>query len=201
MLIFVGFNVNAVRIGQTSCGCFGAVTVSPWNALLLDVGLLVVLGVWAVVDRNVRNIRQMASESAAFAVGYGGSAALWLIAVSLTFGSTATARAALRGDCVFLDPGVLDFGPVPGGETAEQTITVRNTGPDSVRLIGGTSNCSCTLIPDLPATIPPGEACRLRVFMRFPVNPGAFEVTGVLWTDSSTNETLPVRLRGRSVGP
>jgi hypothetical protein len=45
-VIFVGFNLNAIRIGQASCGCFGAVTVSPWGALVLDLAALALLTVW-----------------------------------------------------------------------------------------------------------------------------------------------------------
>src|SRR4051812_4692196 len=51
-LVFVAYNLHAIRIGQASCGCFGAVQTSPWAALVIDLCALVALAVWAVADRR-----------------------------------------------------------------------------------------------------------------------------------------------------
>ena len=146
-------------------------------------------------------MRRGLPDAAAFLAGFGLTSAAWLAAVSVGFGSTAAARAALHGDRVFLVSPVVDFGAVPAGTATEQVLVVHNAGPGDVRVVGGTSNCACTLIPDLPATIPPGESRGLLIRMNAPAGPGAFQTNAVLWTDSPTNETIPVLLRGRSVGP
>ena len=78
---------------------------------------------------------------------------------------------------------------------------MRNTSAVEVRVVGGTSNCACTLIPDLPATIPPGDTLKLKIHVNVPAGPGAFKIYAVLRTDSPTNETIPVVLQGRGVGP
>jgi hypothetical protein len=200
-LAFAGLNLNTARIGLASCGCFGMVSVSPWYALALDGGVLGVLTLWAFLVRDVRSVRRGLPDAAAFLLGFALTAAVWLSIVHLGFGSTAAAKAALRGDKVFLEPPVIDFGTVPGGIAAEQQFVIHNSGPDAIRVIGGTSNCACTLIPDLPATVSPGESRQLRVRMNVPASSGAFQTNAVLWTDSPTNETIPVLLRGRSVGP
>jgi len=201
LLAFAGFNLNSLRIGQTSCGCFGAVAVSPWKALVLDVGVLAALAVWAGIDRRALTLRKAIPEATAFLLGFALSAVLWVVPVHLTFGSAEAVRARLRGDQVFLEPAALDFGMVSARTVAEAVLLVRNTGPGDVRVIGGTSNCFCTLLPDLPAIVPPNQACPLRVRLGVPARPGEFQFTAVLWTDSPINDAILVPLRGRSVGP
>jgi hypothetical protein len=199
--VFVGFNLNAIWIGQATCGCFGPVMASPWNALVLDLVVLALLTVWIVLDRDARKLWRALPDTAGFLGGFCLAAATELALVSIGFGSTAAARAALRGDEVFLESPVMNVGSVPVNSASVQMLVVHNSGLRDVRVVGGTSNCACTLIPDLPATIPPGESGRLRIWMNVPAGPGAFQINAVLWTDSPTNETIPVVLRGRGVGP
>lgn len=198
---FLGYNFHGLRIGQTSCGCFGAVSVRPGDALAPDVAVLVLLSVWAVVDPAVRLGAATVRQAGGFLTGYAAAAAAWLLPAHLLFGSVEAAAAAVRGDAVFVEPAVLDFGPQPAGTAAEAVLTVRASGRQPVRLIGGTSNCSCTLLPDLPAVVPAGGTCQLRVQLTVPHGAGTYQVRAVLWTDSQTNDMLPVAIRGRSVGP
>jgi hypothetical protein len=199
--VFVGFNLRAIWIGQASCGCFGAVTVSPWGALVLDLGVLALLATWVWLDRETRILRTSARGTVGFLLGFGLAVAIMFGVVSIGFGSVAGARAYLRRDELYLDPPVVDLGRVPAGEASERVISVYNPGSSDVRVVGGTASCACTLIQDLPATIPPGQSRTLRVSVKAPTSAGAFQVRAVLWTDSSTNQTAPVLLRGRSVGP
>jgi hypothetical protein len=198
--VFVGFNFRAIWIGQASCGCFGAVKVSPWGALVLDLGALALLTVWACRDRETRALRTSAPDAGGFLLSFGLAVGLFLGVVSIGFGSVAGARASLRGDEVFLDPPLVDLGTVPAGEVSEKLLTVFNAGRGDVRVLGGTSNCACTLIRDLPVTIPPGQSVSLRISVKTPPSTGAFQFQAILWTDSSINETVPVHVRGRSVG-
>jgi hypothetical protein len=198
---FLGYNLHGLLVGQTSCGCFGAVTVRPGQALALDAAVLVLLSVWAAVDPGARLGASTVRQAGSFLAGYAAAAALWLLPAHLLFGSVEAAAAAVRGDAVFVEPAVLDFGAQPAGTAAEATLTVRATRRQPVRLVGGTSNCSCTLLPDLPAAVPAGGSCRLRVRLTVPRGTGAYQVRAVLWTDSETNDVLPVAIRGRSVGP
>lgn len=112
--IFVGFNLNAIRIGQASCGCFGAVTVSPWGALVLDLVALALLTAWAWLDREARDLRASAPDTGGFLLGFGLAVVVLLAVVSVGFGSVSAVRASLRGDEVYLDPPAVDFGTMPG---------------------------------------------------------------------------------------
>jgi hypothetical protein len=200
-LTFAIYNVDSIRIGQASCGCFGSVPLSPWTALAMDVAVLVLLAVWGVLYRDTLSIREGIPDVVAFSGGMALTALIWLVVVHVGFGSTAAMWSALRGDHMFLETPVVDFGPVPGGQAAEHHLVIRNSSVADIRVIGGTSNCACTLIPDLPTTVAPGESRRLLVRVGVPRTSGAFQFHAVLWTDSQTNEAIPVLLRGRSVGP
>jgi hypothetical protein len=39
-LVVAGFSLYLGLMGQSSCGCFGRIHVSPWNAFALDVACL-----------------------------------------------------------------------------------------------------------------------------------------------------------------
>lgn len=198
---FAVYNMDSIRVGQASCGCFGSVPMSPWNALALDVAVLALLALWATLNRDTRSVRQGLPDVVAFSGGIAVTSLIWLMVVHVGFGSTAAMWSALRGDHMFLETSVVDFGPVPSGQAAEHHLVIRNSSAADIRVIGGTSNCACTLIPDLPTTVAPGESRRLLVRMNVPRTSGAFQINAVLWTDSQTNEAIPVLLRGRSVGP
>ncbi|HKB05249.1 MAG TPA: MauE/DoxX family redox-associated membrane protein [Gemmataceae bacterium] len=199
--VFVGFNLHAIWIGQASCGCFGAVTVSPWGALVLDLVALALLVAWAWRDRETRALRASAPDAAAFLLGFGLAGAVLLTVAGVGFGSVAGARASLRGDEIYLDPPAVDLGAVRAGESRESLVTVFNAGPGDLRVVGGTANCACTLIQELPATIPPGQSRSLRISVKAPASTGAFGFQATLWTDSPTNQAIPVLVRGRSVEP
>ena len=83
-------------------------------------------------------------------------------ASSLVFGSVEVAVAKLRGESLSVTPYV-DFGSGKPGEALEATATVTNYTDAPVRLIGGTSDCSCATIEDFPLTIPPGERASFRL--------------------------------------
>jgi hypothetical protein len=177
------------------------VRTSPWIALAVDLAALSALFSQVALDGRARVGRRGVSDAAAFLGGFALTAGLWLVAIYVFFGTTEAARAALRGDAVFLEPTVLDFGSVPAGTDAERILIVRNAGSADLRLIGGTSSCACTVILDRPARVTPGDGYQLRVRLNVPADPGLFQIHAVLWTDSAINETLPVVLRGRSVEP
>lgn len=167
----------------------------------MDLAALALLATWAWRDRETRTLRASAPEAAGFLLGFGLTVAVLLSVTSVGFGSVAGARASLRGDEVYLDPPTVDLATVSGGETTGSWINVFNASRGDVRVVGGTANCACTLIPDLPVTIPPGQSWSLQIWVKAPTDAGVFRLRATLWTDSPTNQTIPVLLRGRSVGP
>ena len=140
------------------------------------------------------------SGSAAFVGGVGLVAAAWT-AVALTFGSTSLALAALRGEPAAAAASTLDFGAVAAGEFATQSATIHNTSADEVWVVGGTADCSCTTLNDLPVMVPPGESRPVSIRLRFPAEPGRVGCRCTLWTNTPSRDVVVITLHGRCVGP
>lgn len=166
-------------VGQTSCGCFGRVTVSPWYAFGLDVLVLVALLVGRPdlkpLWENPRRGLTAALLPAAWGLaGMALVACLLLGAAHFGFGSVPAALAYFRGERVSLEPRVLDLGEGAGGETREVTVTLTNWTDQPIQLFGGTADCSCTVLQDLPVTIPAREFREVAIQVRLSGKPGIF---------------------------
>jgi hypothetical protein len=174
-------------IGVARCGCFGAVSVSPWVAFGVDVTVLTVLA----VARPTENLTARSFVRPVAAVGVGAAALLALLAGAggLVFGSLDAAQVWLRGDGLSA-PEYVDFGAVPPGEVAARTITVTNHSLSPVRLYAGTGDCSCNVINDLPAVVPAGGSVELTVKLLPPKEPGAFTRQAALLTDCPSHRTI-----------
>jgi hypothetical protein len=163
-VIFAGVSGYLGFIGQANCGCFGLIEASPWAAFAVDVTALGFLSFARPTWDGWRAQRPL--------LLWGGSLAAIVLSVIggvlLLFGSVDTALARLRGEVLGTTPALLDFGAAPTGTTVEQTLTVRNYSPGAVRLIGGTSDCSCLATQDLPVTIAAGDQVEIRVKLRVP---------------------------------
>lgn len=173
-------------IGQASCGCFGLIQASPWAAFAVDLTALVLLALGRPAW-NLAGTRRMA-------VGLIGVAVL-LAAVAgagtLAFGSLDAAIAKLRGEPLGVTPAVLDFGHGKPGESLSTSVTVRNYTTEPVRLIGGTSDCSCLVTQDLPTTIPPSESVSITVRLKVPGGtPGQMTRRVEVFTDCPGRRTL-----------
>jgi len=150
-LTFAGVSATLGLAGVANCGCLGAVEASPWLAFGIDAAALVLLAVG-----RPRADEATAAKRPAFGGVLVGAAVLLGAAGSWVYGSPTAALARLRGDTMIADPGYLDFGTLPAGELHEALLTVSNWSDRPVRLIGGTSDCTCTTLSDMPVTIPPG---------------------------------------------
>lgn len=193
-------------VGQASCGCFGAVVVSPGHALGLD---LVVVFVLLIARPDFSSVHDEPRRGwivalAPLGIGLAGIAAILLILAGLataTAGSVDAALAQLRGERLSIQPRLADVGRGRAGETREITLQLRNWADEPIRIIGGTSDCSCVATEQLPITIPAGESRSLTVKMRLPAKQGTFTRKAFLWTDDDHNRRLYFRLTGRSYKP
>ncbi len=196
---FAAFSAYQGWIGQASCGCFGALRVSPWAAFGFDVlmvnTLLLAQPDLQPVWENPRD--SLLTATAPLAGGLLAVAALLALLAHLTFGSTPAALAYLRGERISVHPRLLDMGQGEPGETREGTLELQNWTDQPVRLIGGTADCSCAVTGDLPVNIPPGEARSITVTMRLPSARGMFTRKAFLFTDDDEARTLVFRLTGR----
>jgi hypothetical protein len=185
-------------IGVASCGCFGVIKASPWAACAVDVAALALLAV-ARPDLRAGAWRLPAG----FAVVAVGAAAVLLALTgvgSWVYGSPQTALARLRGESLTVSSDYVDFGACPAGQMAERVVEVRNWSDRPVRLIGGTSDCSCLTTADLPLTIPPGEARPVTVQLTVPpAKLGALTRVVELWTDNDEHRTIRLQVGCRIV--
>jgi hypothetical protein len=118
------------------------------------------------------------------------------------YGSVGVGLARLRGEVVVAESGVIDFGDAAAGETRERPVTVWNLSPGVVRVVGGTTDCACTTLADLPLTLSPGQRGEVRVRLRFiGRTPGLVALSTNLTTDHPTAQTIRLRLRGRQTTP
>jgi len=153
-LAFAGVSASLGLAGVADCGCLGAVPASPWLAFGIDAAALALLA----VGRPRASDPAPASRPAFGGMLVGAAAVLVLLgaAGSWVYGSPTAALARLRSDTLIVEPAYLDLGTMPAGERQEAPLTVSNWSDRPLRLIGGTSDCTCTTLSDLPVTIPPG---------------------------------------------
>lgn len=203
-LAFAGTSFYLGVIGQASCGCFGRLSPSPWFAFTLD---LIVLAMLAVCRPDFRALREnwhadfkAAAPTAAMVVcGY--VVLLGAIAgfAHARYGSIDAAIASLRNERLSVNPGMVDMGHGTPGESHEAAVTLTNRTDQPIRLIGGTSDCSCSVLGDLPVTIPPGEARSIAVTVLFPNAPGIFMRRAELTVNDQGFRKVGIRLTGRIV--
>lgn len=190
---FAGVSGYLGAVGVASCGCLGAIKANPWWAFGADV---VAVGLLAV---------NRPAADAGTAPQFLRTAGVWLASVALTctvlvgvsslvFGSVEVAVAKLRGESVTVTPYV-DFGSGKPGEQLEATATVTNYTNEPVRLIGGTTDCSCATVDDFPLTIPPGEKVTFRIRLTVLANKGGQLTRAVtVRTDCPSRPVLQFRI-------
>ncbi len=191
-LTFAAVSASLGLAGVASCGCLGVVAASPWVAFGVDVTALALLAVGCpgrnptpAVDRPRFGGMMVGAAAVLVAVGVAGS---WV------YGSPGAALARLRGDELTVEPGHLDFGALPAGQAAEAALTVSNWSSQPVRLIGGTSDCTCTTLSDLPVTITPGDRTAVTVRLTAPSGTGHLTRMVTLRTDHPDQPTVLIRI-------
>jgi hypothetical protein len=192
-LAFAGLTGYLGWVGVASCGCLGAIKTNPWWALGADLAVVGLLAVSrpAVESGSTPQFLRAAgvwvsSVALLFAILAGASV--------LIFGSTEVAVAKLRGETVVMVPYV-DFGVGRPNDMLETTATVANYTEEPVRLIGGTTDCSCATVDDFPLTVPPDGKASFRVRLRVLSNTsGQLTRTVTVRTDCPSRPVIQFRI-------
>jgi hypothetical protein len=184
-------------VGVARCGCFGVIEASPWVAFAVDVTAVAALlvGRPRLADIGLRPFAIYA------AVVIGGASSVVGIASAvgvLTFGSVEAGVAWLRGEQL-TSPDYVDFGDGPPGGRIERSVEVANHTDHPVRLLGGTSDCSCVTTTDLPLTLPANGRAVIAVRIGLPTSLGVVSRRAELWTDCDGQRTITLRLGARVV--
>jgi hypothetical protein len=202
-LVLAATSLYLGLIGQSSCDCFGRIHVSPWAALLLDLVCLVALTLCcpplcaaeAPADGRWRR------EALTIAAGAGALLTVGLGAVLLAADSPGAVLARLRGEVLFVDPIVSDLGSAVPGQTHNFMVHVHNRSDRTVKILGGTSTCSCVTTEDLPVAVPPRSSVPVSVRARFGGTTGMFQSQFVFYTDDEHQNRLLARFEGRVLEP
>jgi len=183
--------------GQASCECFGRLSVWPWFTFGLDVlavcGLLIFRPRSDTVERSPTTFRALLRSS----LGAGVTLVLGCLAFLLLVPDPARLLAQLRGESIIVQPGETNVGEGRPGEQRTFGLELVNNGEQPIRIIGGTANCSCMAIADLPVEIGPGRATKIRVTLYFKGMPGRFRREFVLYTDAEKQPVARAYLAGR----
>lgn len=201
-LVVAGFSLYLGLIGQSSCGCFGRIHVSPWNAFALDLACLAVLGLCRPSFQREQGEVTAAShklrESFMIAVGAGAILIVCFGGVLVAgVGRPGDLLARIRGDRVSAEPPVTDMGSGMAGQTHRFTVRLYNHTNHTIRIVSGTTSCACIATDDLPVSIQPGGSVLVTVRARFKGTPGLFQQQFVFfYTDGTEQGRVLARFEG-----
>ncbi|MFT3879401.1 MAG: DUF1573 domain-containing protein [Gemmatales bacterium] len=202
-ILLAGFSFTLASQGQSSCGCFGKVEVNPWYTFALDVGIVIVMLVTSFASRaasapgvssqNLRPLFQIALLTTVF---------LGAIALGFTLFTPDPmgTLARLRGETLAVHPPITQLGEGTAGEQRTFQIALRNYSDKPIKVVGGTTTCSCIATQDLPITIPPGSSETINVKIKFSGSAGKFAHRFMLYTDADKPLTV-ARFSGSVMPP
>lgn len=206
-LAVAGVSLYLGLMGQSSCGCFGRIRVSPWSAFGLDVGCLAALGLSrpsfgrgqghnAVDSHRLR-------EAFTIVGGVGAILAVCLGGILLAGGSRpGDFLARVRGDRITVEPPVTDMGSGERGQKCRFTVRLHNHTDRTITIVGGTTTCACIATDDLPVSIPPGGSVPLTVRTGFKGTPGMFQQEfQFYYADGAEQGRVLALFEGRVVSP
>lgn len=204
LVTFSGFatvSAHLAWIGQSSCGCFGAVRVNPLLALSLDGAILLALFLGRPDLTALRNNpRQVILNGApAILAAVAGMIAIFIAllgAAHVAFGSLPEAMAYFREERLSIEPRLVTVGEAHSGEARQLTVEIANRTSKAVRIIGARRDCSCR-VDDLPLQIPPGASRSLSLTVNVAGQEGIFTRSAVLLVDDDGLKELSLRFTGR----
>jgi hypothetical protein len=186
--------------GVAHCNCFGHLPASPWYAFAVDLAVLAVL---AAARPRLEALKPAVLRNGALEFGRAVVVVALLLGLAaavahLVCGSVELALSRLRGETVSVSSDYIDFGSGRPGETLTSVVRVFNRTDVPVKMVGGSSDCSCVTTKDLPVEIAPGGSVELTIQLVLPrTQPGVFTRTAVLWTDHEMRRTIPLQLGSR----
>ena len=192
-----GVSLYLALVGQTSCGCFGTVAVNPWATLGLDLTAILALLLCRPPPLSVLPSPQ--AKAYLFKTALAAGAAVVLIggACLLWNDDLDAALSQLRGEAITVEPDPTDVGEGAAGEKRTFSVQLSNRSAKTVRILGGTTSCSCIATNDLPITIAPGATETISVEVRFRGSPGRFLHRFYLYTDAEGQRVVVARFMGR----
>jgi len=174
-LILAVVSLTLALQGQSTCGCFGRALdyLSPWMMFGIDVVILAGLGFVCPQMTTAVPISWMKDVCH---VGLGVALLLGIVLAAVFILSDNPIRlvANLRNELLIVEPAITELGTAAGGQVRSFTVTLANHSEHDVRILGGTTSCSCITTNDLPVYIPSGHSAVIRVQVKFVGRVGRF---------------------------
>lgn len=168
MTLVSGFKFT---MGESSCGCFGAIQIPPLVTLVFNILALLLIvrlransflaptGWSAFLRRSVARV----VLSCGAAVGF---SFVW-------FGSPWYALMSLSGEKLAIDSTHIELGDCPAGDKRTVEVRVTNITAEPATIVGVQTTCNCLVPHGLPMTIPPQTTNVVAFTLFFPRTPGA----------------------------
>lgn len=124
-----------------------------------------------------------------------------LVLVYASFGSLPAGLAYFRGERVAIQPRLVEVGAAQTGDTRTVELELSNWTDHPVRLIGGSADCSCSVLEDLPLTIPAGDSASVSLRINFSGRPGNFTRQAYFVVDDNGFQKINFSFTGRIMKP
>lgn len=200
-LVLAGTSLYLGLLGQSSCGCFGRIPVSPWGAFGLDALCLTALA-WcrpSIHGMERVGFSRWRWDAITIASGVVAILGVGLGGILLAGVHPGDFLARARGELVSVDPPVTDMGTDVAGQAHRFTVRLQNHSDRPIKIVGGTASCSCLATGDLPISIPPGESAPITVTGSFKGTTGLFQNEFYFYTDEERQHRVLARFKGRII--
>ncbi len=198
--IFAMVSLMKIHQGAVSCGCFGAIRVSPVAMFWVDSAIVVVLIVSSA--RHAKIARASIAGVMLIAAGVGLHIAR-PISVPHVATIPATAPADLNLDAVGAKVSqtewLADTGDIAGGRIIRAVFNVENPTNRPLAITDVVPGCHCTSVPNPPEVIPASGSVSVEVDVDVSQEPGEFEQAVELKTQDREFPILLLRVAGNVV--
>lgn len=176
---YLGVSLFRTAANEVSCGCFGVLSVRPWQMAIID---LLVLAALAFTRPEAPNPTK-----------YSRHAISACVLVCAAFGIAGSIRIAMSGPPILVAfPEVLEFGILGRGKHTNRPFWITNPGVVPIEISSFRSSCPCATVNPEAATILPGATVSGRVHLDMISEPNFTGNLRIEMQGMTTNGTLGV---------
>jgi hypothetical protein len=170
LILFTGFAAFSwirAREGAVSCGCFGRVTLAPWLAFFLDVGVIVALVLWRPQRQGLKPLTPASQIRQRFRLGF-----LSLFVPLAVFPGVLAWRYDGPNDLsLTAQPRTLNLGTISQGEAVSAAFLLHNQSSDLVSLGSVRASCPCLTLSFPSHLIKSGATAKGRAHLNMAREP------------------------------
>ena len=155
--------------GQSDCGCFGSIHVSPWLTFAIDL-----LSITLLILTRPERLRW---QHGLLPVSLFAILILSGVGISTWIDSSAGRRtiAKFQGRDILLESTQIDIGSGVPDEVKTVNITLHNLADHDIKIIGGKAACSCVATKGLPMVVQANGTAHIPIEVTYLSDPGLFK--------------------------